>query len=180
MRRASVIRPRSESRCVRESRQVADFDQDRCKPDQLPTTSSSCPLATSSRSPATPTTPATKPSMSRCPSDAPTRCGTRSSNSVPLQTCWSPKATAAPIRSPATTPPKAGSAIGASSITSSKHRRDARAAHGEIGSRQAFNALASDRSMAMNLYVVAGEERYLARRFGAPYSDYCNRVRRWI
>jgi protein-S-isoprenylcysteine O-methyltransferase Ste14 len=34
--------------------------------------------------------------------------------------------------------------------------------------------------MAMNLYVVAGEERYLARRFGAPYSDYCNRVRRWI
>src|SRR5271157_4976133 len=32
----------------------------------------------------------------------------------------------------------------------------------------------------MDRYVVAREERYLARRFGAPYSDYCKRVRRWV
>ena len=33
---------------------------------------------------------------------------------------------------------------------------------------------------AMNRYVVAREERYLERRFGAQYSDYCKRVRRWL
>ena len=28
--------------------------------------------------------------------------------------------------------------------------------------------------------VIAKEERYLARRFGSSYQDYCRRVRRWI
>lgn len=29
-------------------------------------------------------------------------------------------------------------------------------------------------------YAIAREERYLERRFGAEYVDYCRRVRRWI
>lgn len=33
---------------------------------------------------------------------------------------------------------------------------------------------------AMDRYVVAREERYLAERFEASYSDYCKRVRRWL
>ena len=32
----------------------------------------------------------------------------------------------------------------------------------------------------MDRYVVAREERYLAQRFGASYSVYCKRVRRWL
>ena len=32
----------------------------------------------------------------------------------------------------------------------------------------------------INWGVIGREERYLERRFGTPYSDYCHRVRRWL
>lgn len=32
----------------------------------------------------------------------------------------------------------------------------------------------------MDRLIIAGEERYLARRFGPAYTDYCRRVRRWL
>lgn len=32
----------------------------------------------------------------------------------------------------------------------------------------------------LRFYVIAKEESYLTRRFGAPYTDYTARVRRWI
>ena len=33
---------------------------------------------------------------------------------------------------------------------------------------------------AIDRLVIQREERYLARKFGQPYRDYCSRVRRWI
>lgn len=33
---------------------------------------------------------------------------------------------------------------------------------------------------ALNFFVIAPEERYLQRRFGADYDFYCSRVRRWL
>lgn len=32
----------------------------------------------------------------------------------------------------------------------------------------------------MNKYVIEKEERYLLKKFGVSYRDYCERVRRWI
>ena len=32
----------------------------------------------------------------------------------------------------------------------------------------------------MDRLIIAREERYLERRFGAAYADYCRRVRRWL
>jgi protein-S-isoprenylcysteine O-methyltransferase Ste14 len=34
--------------------------------------------------------------------------------------------------------------------------------------------------IAMNLFVIAREERYLERKFGAEYVEYKKRVRRWV
>jgi protein-S-isoprenylcysteine O-methyltransferase Ste14 len=34
--------------------------------------------------------------------------------------------------------------------------------------------------LVMNAFVIAREERYLTAAFGADYTDYCRRVRRWL
>jgi protein-S-isoprenylcysteine O-methyltransferase Ste14 len=34
--------------------------------------------------------------------------------------------------------------------------------------------------VVIDRYVIAREEAYLRRRFGQPYEDYTQRVRRWI
>ena len=34
--------------------------------------------------------------------------------------------------------------------------------------------------VVMDRLIIAGEERYLTRRFGSVYQDYCRRVRRWL
>lgn len=35
-------------------------------------------------------------------------------------------------------------------------------------------------AVCMDRLIIAGEERYLTRRFGQAYTDYCRRVRRWL
>lgn len=41
-------------------------------------------------------------------------------------------------------------------------------------------ALVVPLALTLHYYVIRKEERYLTRRFGPPYEDYCRQVRRWL
>ncbi|MEM7166396.1 MAG: isoprenylcysteine carboxylmethyltransferase family protein [Planctomycetota bacterium] len=54
-----------------------------------------------------------------------------------------------------------------------------------IGTGLAFNsgvvlAMVIPLILTLQLYVIRKEERYLTRRFGASYEEYCRSVRRWL